>query len=41
MDEQLSRKEAELKRKYGQMEGALDQMQKASKSLDSFNNKNN
>jgi flagellar hook-associated protein 2 len=40
MEEQLSRKEADLRKKYGQMEGALDQMQKASKSLDSFNNKN-
>ncbi len=37
MQEQLARKEAELKRKYGMMEGALNQMEKTSNSLDNFN----
>lgn len=36
----LDAKEAELKRKYGQMEGALQQMDRTSKSIDNFSKNN-
>ncbi len=41
LDEQLARKEAELKRKYGMMEGALNSMQSSSTAIDNFNSQQN
>jgi len=40
MEEQLARKEAEYKRKYGLMEGALNQMERTSRSIDNFSQRN-
>jgi len=40
MDRQLAAKEEELKRKYGQMEGALNRMEGTSSSIENFNNMN-
>ncbi|MCX7024045.1 MAG: flagellar filament capping protein FliD [Spirochaetes bacterium] len=40
MDKQLARKEDELKRKYGLMEGALNQMESASTAIENFGNQN-
>ncbi len=37
MDRQLARKEEELKRKYGAMEGALNRMEGTSSSIENFN----
>ena len=36
LDDQLTRKEADLKTKYGMMEGALNEMDRTSSSLDNF-----
>ncbi|HOJ98659.1 MAG TPA: flagellar filament capping protein FliD [Termitinemataceae bacterium] len=41
LDKQLAAKEASLRRQYGQMEGALQQMQKTSNSLEQLNNQSN
>ncbi|MDR1787980.1 MAG: flagellar filament capping protein FliD [Treponema sp.] len=40
LDRQLALKEAELKRQYGQMEGAYTRMEQLSGSLDRFNDQN-
>jgi flagellar hook-associated protein 2 len=40
MDRQLAAKEEELKRKYGQMEGALNRMEGTAGSIENFNNQN-
>ena len=41
LDRQLARKEADLKRQYGQMEGAYNRMEQMSTSLDRFQTQNN
>lgn len=41
LDKQLAKKEAELKRKYGLMEGALDQMESSSKAWENFGKSSN
>jgi len=40
MDQQLSAKEADLKKQYNQMEGAYNRMQQMSTSLDRFQQQN-
>ena len=40
MDRQLAAKEAELRRKYGAMEGALQRMEGTAGSIDNFNKQN-
>ena len=40
LERSLERKEQQLRREYGMMEGALQQMQENSKALDRFNNSN-
>lgn len=40
LDRQLADKEAEYKRKYGEMEGALDRMEATSSSIDNFTQQN-
>jgi len=40
LDKQLAQKEQDLKRKYGIMEGALDQMERSSSSWDNFSKQN-
>jgi flagellar hook-associated protein 2 len=40
LDRQLAAKEADLKRKYGQMEGAYNRMEQMGASLDRFNRQN-
>lgn len=40
LDRQLLAKEADLKRKYGSMEGSLNRMERTSTSLDQFSNRN-
>lgn len=40
LDRQLAAKEADLKRKYGTMEGALNRMERTSSSIDQFSNRN-
>ncbi len=41
MDDQLKKKESELKAKYGQMEGTLNSLQQQSNSISNFNRQNN
>ena len=40
LDEKLERKEADLRRKYGQMEGALRSLEQQSDSISNFNRQN-
>lgn len=40
MDKQLARKEDELKRKYGMMEGALEQMESSAGAIENFGKQN-
>ncbi len=41
LDDQLKKKESELKAKYGQMEGTLNSLQQQSNSISTFNKQNN
>lgn len=41
MDQQLEAKEASLRQKYGQMEGALNRLESQSDSISNFNRRNN